>query len=472
MVGITSYGAYIPLYRIPRAEIAKAWGVAPPGPGERAVANFDEDSLTMAMAASIDCLQGVDRNKIDGFFLATTTPPYAEKMASTIGAAALDLGRGIRSQDFSNSLRAGTGAILSAVDAVKAGTMKNVLVAASDLRQAATQGDMEQNLGDGAAAFMVGNTDVIATVDDSYSISYEIMDIWRASGDTFVRAWEERFAIDEGYNKLVPEALAALAKRNKLNPQDIAKAVFYGPSDRRHKALGKMLGLKPEQIQDPMITAIGNTGTAMSLMMLVAALEEARPGQKIVLVGYGNGCDAILLTVTDNITKLKGRRGIKGHLASKKNLPGYHKYLTWRGLVPLQPAARPDREPTSVVGVWRELAQNIALYGSKCKSCGAQQYPIQRVCVMCHKKDDYELVRLSDKKANIFTFTADNLAVSADPPAIVGVVNFEGGGRAAFDMTDRDPAEVKVGMEVEFTFRKLYFERGIHNYYWKIKPVR
>lgn len=472
MVGITSYGAYIPLYRIPRAEIAKTWGVAPQGPGERAIANFDEDSLTMAVAASLDCLQGFDRKKVDGFYLATTTAPYAEKMASTIGAAAMDLNRGIRAQDFTNSLRAGTGAMLTALDAVKAGSLKNILVAASDVRQAPTQGDMEQNLGDGAAAIMLGDTDVIATIDDSYSISYEIMDVWRAAGDTFIRAWEERFGIDEGYNKIVPEAIATLAKRNKLSPQDIAKVVYYGPSARRHQAMGKILGLKPEQVQDSLITSIGNTGTAMPLMMLVAALEEAKPGQKMVLVGYGNGCDAILLTVTDNIARLKTRRGIKGHLTSKKDLSSYQKYLTWRGLVPIQPAARPDREPTSVVGVWRELAQNIALYGSKCKSCGAQQYPIQRVCVMCHKKDDYELVRLADKKATIFTFTADNLAASVDPPAIGGVVNFEGGGRAAFDMTDRDPMAVKMGMEVEFTFRKLYFERGIHNYYWKIKPLR
>jgi 3-hydroxy-3-methylglutaryl CoA synthase len=472
MVGITSFGAYIPLYRIPRAEIAKAWGVAPQGAGERSVANFDEDSLTMAVAASIDCLQGFDRKKVDGFYLATTTSPYAEKMTSTIGAAAMDLNRGIRTQDFTNSLRAGTGAILAAVDAIKAGTLKNVLVAASDMRQAATQGDMEQLFGDGAAAVLLGDTDVIATIDDSYSISDEIMDLWRASGDTFIRAWEERFAIDEGYNKVIPEAISTLAKKNNLNPQDIGKVVFYGPNDRRHKAMGRILGLKPEQIQDSLITAIGNTGTAMPLMMLVAALEEAKPGQKIILVGYGNGCNAILLTVTDNIAKMKNRRGIKDNLASKKNLSSYQKYLTWRGLVPIQPAARPDREPTSVVGVWRERAQNIALYGSKCKSCGTQQYPIQRVCVKCHKKDDYELVRLSDKKATIFTFTADNLAASVDPPALVGVVNFEGGGRAAFDMTDRDPAEVKVGMPVEFTFRKLYFERGIHNYYWKIRPLR
>lgn len=472
MVGIVSYGAYIPLYRLPRAEIGKTWGVAAQGAGERSVANFDEDSLTMAVEASQDCLRGIDRGKVDGFFLATTTSPYVEKMVSTIGAFALDLGRTIRTSDFTNSLRAGTGALLSATDAIKAGSLKNVLLAASDFRQAQTQGGLEQSFGDGAAALVLGDSDVAATIDGSYSVSDEFTDVWRAYGDNFVRTWEERFTIDEGYNRILPEAVSGLLKQHNLSPQDITKAVFYGANERRHKAMGKMLGFKPDQIQDSLFSTVGDTGAALPVMVLVAALETARPGAKILLAGYGNGCDAVLLTATDQIDKIRNKKGIKGHLASKKDLASYQKYLTWRGLVPVTPAPRPDREPTSVTAVWRERAQNLGLYGSRCKSCGAQQYPIQRVCVKCHVKDDYELVRLADQEVKIFTFTQDNLAATVDPPAVVAVVEFEKGGRGYFDMTDRDPKEVKMGMPVEFAFRKLFFERGIHNYYWKVRPVR
>jgi uncharacterized OB-fold protein len=91
---------------------------------------------------------------------------------------------------------------------------------------------------------------------------------------------------------------------------------------------------------------------------------------------------------------------------------------------------------------------------------------------MCHAKDNYEPARISDKKATIFTFTHDNLALSSDPPSTVAYIDIEGGGRANFDMTDRDPEEVKVGMPVEFTFRRLYYDRGINNYWWKIRPIR
>ena len=472
MVGITSYGAYIPLYRMPRIEIAKAWGIASQGKGERSVANFDEDSLTMAVGSAIDCLRGIDRSKVDGFYFATTTSPYAEKMVSTIGATALDLGRDTRTLDFTNSLRAGTGALIAAVDAVKAGSLKNILVTGSDTRMAKTQGDMEQTFGDGAAALVVGDTDVAAEIVDSVSISNEMIDVWRPSSEPYVQAWEDRFCFDVGYSKLIPEAASVLLKKHKLGPKDFAKVVISGPNVRRQQGMGSALGLAPEQFKDSVLPLVGNTGTALPLMMLVEALEDAKAGDNILLLSYSNGCDAILLKVTENIEKIRNRSGIKGQLASKKDLPSYQKYLNFRGLVPKAPAARPDRNPAAAVAMWRHAKDHLALYGSKCTACGTQQYPPQRVCVKCHTKDQRERVRLSDKKLSIFTYTQDNLADCIDPPAVVGVIEFEGGGRAAFDMTDRDPSEVKVGMNVEFTFRKLYFNRGIHNYFWKIRPVR
>ena len=113
MVGITSYGAYIPYYRLPRSVINKAWG-RPGGRGEKAVANYDEDSISMSVAAGIDCLEGVDPKTVDALFMATTTAPYKERQNSTIVATALDLRREARNADFTNCLRAGTIAMLSA----------------------------------------------------------------------------------------------------------------------------------------------------------------------------------------------------------------------------------------------------------------------------------------------------------------------------------------------------------------------
>ncbi len=120
MAGITSYGAYIPYYRLPQAVLGKAWGRRG-GAGEKALANYDEDPISMAVAAGMDCLKGIDPKTINGLFMATTSAPYKERLNATIAATALDLRDNTRSADFSNCLRAGTTALLSALDAVNAG---------------------------------------------------------------------------------------------------------------------------------------------------------------------------------------------------------------------------------------------------------------------------------------------------------------------------------------------------------------
>ncbi len=137
MSGIVSYGAYVPKYRIDRKLIYKAMGWLNPAtfmPGEKAVANYDEDSVTMAVAAGIDCLTGIYRSKVDAVFFATTTPPYAERQNAEIIATALDCRADIRTADITDTSKAGTTAVLSAVDAVKDGSLKNVMVCAAVMR--------------------------------------------------------------------------------------------------------------------------------------------------------------------------------------------------------------------------------------------------------------------------------------------------------------------------------------------------
>jgi hydroxymethylglutaryl-CoA synthase len=471
MVGITSYGAHIPMHRLTREEIARANG-GRGSKGEKAICGFDEDSLTMAVAAGVDCLKGLDRKAVDGLYLATTTAPYVEKMVSATAAAALDLRADLGTLDFGNSLRAGTGALLCAANAVKAGAMKHALVAAADCRLVETKSELEPVLGDGAAALLIGDTNVVAEIVDSHSVSDEFMDLWRIPGDRYVRAWEDRFAVDSGYMRVVPQAVGALLGKNSLKPENLTKVLFYAPNERRFAEMGKKLKLQPEQFSTQVLTNIGNTGTALPFMLLIEALEDAKADDRILLVGFGSGCDVILLRVTAEVEKLKGKRlGIKGSLAGRRAELAYQTYMQWRDLVAVAPPSRPSPARTPVPEMWRDRSQNLALCGAKCRKCGTQQYPVQRICVGCHAKDEFDLIRLSDKKATIFTFTNDNLAPSPNPPASVAVLDFEGGGRWTFDVTDRDPKELKVGMPVELTFRKLNTAYGIHNYWWKAKPA-
>ena len=479
MVGITSYGAYVPLYRLERMVIFSAIGWAAPAapqPGEKAVANYDEDSVSMGVAAAVDCLNGLDREKIDGLYLATTTAPYKERQGSGIVATALDLRPDIRTADFTDSLKAGTIALNSAIDAIKGGSAKNVMLIASDCRLGAGAGAAEQLFGDGAAAFLLGDEGVIASLEGSYSIAADLVDVWRSDVDTFVRTWEDRFIRDEGYTKLIPEAASKLMAKYNLSPKDFAKVAFYGPDVRTHGRIARQIGVTPEQVQDPLLTTIGNTGAASSLMMLIAALEDAKPGDKILVISYGNGSDALYFQVTEAIEKARDRRAIKTHLASKKQLTSYEKYTRFRETLPIELTGRATFPPVSMSALWRERRGITSLVGSKCERCGTPQYPAQRICAKpdCRAIDQMEPYRFSDKRGRLFTYTGDNLAFSADPPQVYGMVDFEGGGRSVFDVTDCVLEELSVDMPVEMSFRRLFRNeaQGVSNYWWKAAPPR
>jgi len=481
MVGIVSYGAYIPWNRLNREDCVKAWGGFAM-PGERAVAYYDEDSVTMAVEAAIDCLAGLDQSKIDGLFFATTTSPYKEKQCSAVMAWPLDLRRDIRTADISASVRSGTTALALALDTVKAGSANSILVTAADLRVGAPAGMLEQQVGDGGAAILVGNENVIAELLGSYSVADELVGIWRSYDDTYLRSWEDRMIMDESYSKVLPEAMNGVMKKCGLSTKDIAKVVFDPPGDaRRHGKVVAAMGFEPTQAQDPfgLFLNVGITGSAMAPMMLVAALEDAKPGDKILFAGNGDGADAFIFQVTDAIQNLSERRGVKRNLASKRVMTNYNDYLRWRDLLPLEAARRPDKQHIRMSANWRERKQLLGLWGVKCRRCGTPQYdngaattgPI-RVCASCQAQDDFEDYNFARRKASVFSYTQDNLAAVTDPPASVVLIEFEGGGRAFFDLTDRDPAKVEVDMPVEMTFRKLQHDRGLTNYFWKARPIR
>jgi hydroxymethylglutaryl-CoA synthase len=475
MAGITSYGAYIPYHRMSRAEIGRAWEAAQ-SPGERSVASYDEDSLTMAVEAAMDCLKGLPATDIDGLFFASTTSPYKDKQTAATIATVLGLKKTALTMDFGGSLRAGTNALRAAVDMVKSGSLKKILVIASEMRLSYPSGPGEMSFGDGAAALLVGDSGVIAEVESNVSVFEELQDFWRSDKDTFIRSAEDRFIADEGFSKVVPMAVSELFNKTKLTSKDFSNFVLYLPSQRQIAGVVRKLAFDPKsQCNDSLYAKLGDAGSAMSLLMMVEALETVKPGNRILVACYGNGCDVFSVKTSPGIENSKGnRRAVSGYLLSKRMLSNYNRYLRWRELVTLQPPARPAieiRQP-GPQAQWRENDNVFRLRGTKCNHCGTPQYPPQRVCIVCGTKDDFEPYSFTDKNAKIYTFSHDYLVQSVDPPVTVAMVDFEGGGRMMCDVTDRDPNQIKVGLPVEMTFRKLYYVGGINNYWWKARPIR
>ena len=473
MAGIIAYGAYIPYYRLSRAEIARAWGTAPQ-PGEKAVASYDEDSLTMAVAAALDCLKGVDPSSVGGLYFASTTPPYKEKQTAATVATIVGLPKEALTMDFGGSLRCGSNALKAALDAAQ-GSGRSILVVAAETRLGYPLGPAEMSFGDGAAALLVGPSGTLAEVRAFTSRYRDIQDLWRSDKDQFVRSAEDRFAVEEGFTAAMTGTISALLKQAALAPKDFTRLAYYSPNARQHTAIAQRLGFDAKtQAPDVLHPAVGDTGSAMALLSLVAALEEANPGEKLLLASYGNGCDGWVLETTPLISGAKNKRGFKHHLAAKGTLSNYSQYLRWRELLPTQPAARPpleERQP-SPAAQWRDLEWEGRLTGTKCTHCGTPQYPQQRVCINCLTKDQMEPYTFFDKPAKVFSFCHDYVMQTVEPPVTVTVVDFAGGGRLLCDMTDRDPDAIKVGLPLEMTFRRLYYVGGIYNYWWKCSPVR
>ncbi len=475
MAGIIAYGAYIPLWRLSRDVIAGAWESASTG-GERSVANNDEDTITMATEAAIDCAADSERQNVDGLYFASATSPYKEKECSTLVAMAADLRPDIITADFGNSLRAGTEAFRAALDAVVSGSATQVLVTASDCRIGHPRSNYEQTFGDAAAALLISSTTKPAVVvEGSHSVSSELYDVWRLDKDLYVQSWEDRFIMEHGYTENMERAISGLLRKKALSVKDIAKAVLYAPNPRAQQGLARRLGFDVQtQLQDLLMSNVGITGCAHALLMLVAALEDAKAGDRILVASYGSGCDAFLLSVTEELERVKdNRRGVKGYLNSRRPLSSYTRYLSYRGLLEPQPG-EPFRLFPAATTSWRERDWAIRMHGSRCNNCGTVTFPIERICYDCRTKDNFEEVRLSDRKAKVFTFTLDNLAGRSDDPTIpqIGVQFDYENTRSYFLMTDCDPGEVKTDMPVEMTFRRLYEGAGMYNYFWKCRPIR
>jgi 3-hydroxy-3-methylglutaryl CoA synthase len=469
MAGILSYGAYVPYLRLPLAAIAG--GKRAEGGPEKAVANWDEDALTMAVAAATDCLRGIDRASVDAVLFASTSYAFKEKQGAAIVAKALDLRRDVATADLGDSLRAGTNALRAAADSVKAGSAKRVLVVVGDTRMASPRSALEGNLGDAAAAFLVADEGAAATFEASHTVSDEIIDVWRTEGDPFVHAWEDRFVVDHGYRAVVREVVGGILAKTGLSPADFAKLVLYGPDARSHGALVRELKFDPaKQAQDALFGRVGNAGAAFAPLLLAAALEVAKAGDRLLVVSYGDGADALVVQVTPRIDALRDRRGVRWHLERRGELPSYDTYIRFRQLL----ATESDRRAGAGISAtkhFRDRDYEVSLYAQKCRKCGQTQYPHQRVCFRCFARDDFDHVRLSDKIGTLKSYTFDMFAGSPNPPLVATVTDVDGA-RLYLQMTDVNPKEVKLDLPVELVFRRIHEAGGTPNYYWKCTPVR
>lgn len=465
MNGILSAAAYIPYWRLDRKSVADALGT-PGGPGTRAVASYDEDTTSMAVEAARLALRGVGVTP-RALYFATSAPAYLDKTNATAIHAALDLDPSAPAFDMAGSVRSAAGALRAALDA-----RVPTLAVVSDIRTGLPGGGDEREGGDAAAAFLCGDDSreapVIAEPVASASRTAEFLDRWRLPGAPASRQWEERFG-EHAYLPLGEAVVTEVLKCAGLTAPALHRVIVAGPHARACKAVATRIGAAKTAYGDDLAGTLGNTGAAHAGLLLVDALERAQPDQLIVVVSLADGADATVWRTTKAVASRTSLVTVPAQIARGATV-AYATFLTWRGFITREPPRRPDPVRPEAPAAYRAEPWKFGFIGSKCQACGARHLPPQRVCVKCHTIDKMASERLADVPAKVATFTVDRLAFSPSPPVVAAVIDFDGGGRFQCEMTDVDPAAVKIGDRVAMTFRRLITAGDVHNYFWKARP--
>jgi 3-hydroxy-3-methylglutaryl CoA synthase len=351
--------------------------------------------------------------------------------------------------------------MLSAFDAIKAGTSGRALLAAADMRPAEPRTASEAIFGDGAAALLLGADDLIAILEGQVSINDEFLGTWRRDTDPYVQQFPGGFESKFGYQRVLGESVSKLLKRLDVKPVDVARLILYTPNARAAQAVAKKLEMDPKtQLADPLLGAVGDTGCAQVLIGLAHVLETAKPGDRIVVASYGDGSDALLFRVTEAIESRRDRRGVTYYLSRKRPMPSYGRYALFRDLA----KTIPSEGTSSPVVLWREIKQDLQLYGEKCRKCGMIQF---RASASASTAAPGRLRRpkLAGAGRCTFTTTICSLAGSAHHRT---VVRWTGRPRAGADDGRRSagrPHRARGGPRARNSTRG-----GLKNYFWKARP--
>lgn len=343
-VGIVGYGAYVPKHRIKVEEIAKVWGADAESYKrglmlkEKSVPAPDEDTITMSVEATRNALMRCDVNPRDigAVYVGSESHPYAVKPSGTVLAEAVGATPDIHCADYEFACKAGSEAMFVALSLVKAGEMAYALAVGGDTSQGAPGDALEYSAAAGAAAFIMGMTDLIAVCEHTYSFMTDTPDFWRREYQYYPRH-AGRFTGEPAYFKHVTGAAKGIMERTGMKAGDFDYAVFHQPNGKFPMRAGKMLGFSKEQIEPGWLSpTLGNTYSGSSPMGLTATLDIAKPGDKILMVSYGSGAgsDAFIWTVTEKIDKVRNKAaGTREQLESDIRYVDYGTYAKFRGKI-------------------------------------------------------------------------------------------------------------------------------------------
>lgn len=476
--GITGYGGYVPRLRMQRAAIAAAhrW-MAPASAamarGHRAFCSWDEDSVTMAVEAARDALDNRPRHGIAAVALATTRPAFGDLQSASLVAGALALPATVRTQDIGQSQRAGVAGLLAQIRAADG----NSLFIASDHPSGKPASTQELTYGAGAAAFTLGSDNIIASLIGSASCAKLFVDHFRAADGKYDYYWEERWIRDEGYGKVVPETVALALVQANVAAAAVDHFILASPLKGAAALVARACGVAPDAVGAQLDEYCGYAGAAHACLMLAHALEHATPGQVIVVAGFGQGCDVMVLRVTEAILGFRPRRGVARAVADGQVHDAYLRMLSYDNAIDLEWGMRAEKPlKTAFTDQYRSSHQLASFVAGKCCQCGTVQFPQLAYCVKhdCNAPaSGFTPTHLYDVPARVLTSTADWLSYHPSPPLYVGFVQFDNHARVLMEVVDVGQQGLEVGTPLQMVFRIKDIDRARNypRYFWKATPV-
>ncbi len=463
MRGIVKSSAYLPHYRLNRTDITAFFGSGQAS-GIRSVAAHDEDTVTMGFEAARMIVSAEGKIKPEALWFTTSEPPYMEKTNANVIHSALQLPKGTSAYDFNGALKSGIGAIKTALT-----SNQTVLLVQSDIRGGLPSSPDESQGGDAAVAFLIGDAtadQLLASYLGGSSETLEFIDRWRNPREKVTKQWESRF-VEDAYLPLIREAWTQALANSSLKESDVDTVIFSGQNDRVKRQAAKVI--TTERFQDNVASNIGNAGTAEAGLLLLSALEHAHVGQKVALCSFNDGVDILIFEVESDNEVVNP---IEHQIKNRSDL-SYGKFLQWREMLPVQPPNRPAPSRISASASKRESDWKHGFIASRGDQSGLIHMPPSRLSIDETDNDDAMLMQsMAASIGKVATFTVDHLVYSQNPPVVFAVVDFDNGGRIPIEITDVAENEVEIGMNVEPTFRKLFTADGIHNYFWKVRPIR
>jgi len=480
-VGLVGFGAYLPALRLPREKILDAHGWLNPGlaafaKGELAVCNWDEDALTMAAEAARVTLPVAKRGDVEKLMFASTTLPFEGRFGGALLTEALGLPADALCLDAGGGMRSGLTAVRLALESdVRQGGV--TLCVASDRQQAKPASIREMSSGSGAAALLLGRDKVLARFLGASSHTTDFVDRFRPGYANEDIHWEDRWVREEGYLKIIPETIRALLRKLGMSADDVDHLVIPVAMPGVAAAAGAAVGIPPERVTDNLSGVCGDVGSAYPLLLLISALERARPGERILVTAFGQGCDALLFEATDELPAASAHlHGSRAALSRRLVETNYLRHLVAAGQLALDTGLRGAAQGATPLSVaYRERRALLGFTGGRCPACGTLQFPRAERCVNpgCHAGGPQDAVSFAERSARILNWTADRLAYSPRPPLCYGMVEFDGGGRVLMEFADVGEQALVAGMPLRMVFRlrRPAPKLGYRSYFWKAAPL-